>query len=301
MALDPKAVRAADEKLWAAHPELGGRRLTGSEGDSKYRAAWNRFYKEESEKKPPAAKEKPKPAPPPPEPDPVGTCAPPKKKTVKKCKDVSPEVKEGDVVLRSTPGDDSDLIRSVAKCGYSHAGIVAKDSKGDLVVVDAYPGRTNGDVKTETVDEFFCGHGTMKGIVARPKDCDTGEKAAQWAMEQTKETDYTFDLFNPWNGDPKQLYCSDFVYQSYGAAGATIVPDKMDFLAKDNKENTLDTLREFVKKNYKEDSKEARAARWAPDFIFERIVKSQFGGSEYITPCQVAFNDSMDTAVEYQP
>ena len=248
MALDPKATRAANEKLWAAYPELGRRRLTGSSADSKYRAEWNRFYKEETAKeKPPAAKEKPKPAPPPPEPEPVGTCAPPIKKKIKDCKKIAPEVKEGDVVLRSTPGDDSDLIRAVAKCEYSHAGIVVKDAKGDLVIADAYPERTDGDVKTETVESFFCGHGTDKGLVARPKDCDVGEKAAQWALSQTKEKDYKFDLFNPWDGDPKQLYCSDFVYQAYGAAGADIVPDKMDFLTPANKKNTLDALREFAK------------------------------------------------------
>lgn len=46
--LDPAAVRAANEKLWADHPELGGRQLTMAPDDAAYREAWIAAYAEAS-------------------------------------------------------------------------------------------------------------------------------------------------------------------------------------------------------------------------------------------------------------
>jgi hypothetical protein len=45
-ALDPVAVKEANQKLWAAHPELKGRQLTKSPEDSKYAIEWVKYYKE---------------------------------------------------------------------------------------------------------------------------------------------------------------------------------------------------------------------------------------------------------------
>src|SRR5947209_13345706 len=49
--LDPAAVKAANERLWAEFPELKGRQLTMSESDHKYRCAWREAYQGEVEKK----------------------------------------------------------------------------------------------------------------------------------------------------------------------------------------------------------------------------------------------------------
>ena len=299
MPLDPNAVRIANEQLWEAYPELKRRQLGLKPEDAKYRRAWWKYYNEAAAKKPPAPKKKPsaKPSPAPPA-GPPGTVAPTKKK-VTDCADVKNHVKEGDIVLRSTPGANSDLIRQAGRCDYSHAGIIARNAAGDLVVVDAYPGRAVGAVKEESIDDFFCKHGTSKGLVARPKDPKLGEKAAQWAMAQTKDPAYQFDIFNPWNRDPKQLYCSDFVYQSYQNAGVELVDKKMDFLSSANKENTLEAMRIYMKKEG--DSEEKMTAKWASDETLESELKSRAGGSEYITPCQVAVNGNMDTAVDFEP
>jgi len=172
---------------------------------------------------------------------------------------------------------------------------VARDDKGQLVVVDAFPGRGPGNknaVQAISVDSFFCDkqYGATHGIVARPKDCVAAKKAAKWAMDQTKDPDYVFDLFDPWNSDPKRLYCADFVYQSYQNAGVDLVPAKMDFLSPDNKENTISAAREF----------KGGWAKLATDSMIEKeLLKRGGGSSEYITPCQVGQNTKTDTILNF--
>ncbi|MCB2262283.1 MAG: hypothetical protein LGR52_04990 [Candidatus Thiosymbion ectosymbiont of Robbea hypermnestra] len=305
MALDPTAARIADERLWQTYPELERRPPDLGPEAAEYRQIWRENYGEAVARKAPPPKRRPQPAPTPPPsakaPSVVQQCpAAPDKKKVTDCKDMKNHVQEGDVVLRSTPGADSDLIRKAGRCDYSHAGIVSKNAKGKLVVVDAYPERTGGDVKEESIDDFFCEHDTFKGQVARPKNHKLGKKAADWAMEQTKDLDYKFDIFNPWNRDPKQLYCSDFVYQAYQNAGVELTPKKMDFLSPKNKENTLDALREYVKS--KGSSTERLLVKLASDSkLGEELKKKAGGNSEYITPCQVAVNNHMDTVVDFDP
>lgn len=45
MSLDPHSVRIANEKLWAAYPELKGRALSAGSEDAKFRDVWNAFYR----------------------------------------------------------------------------------------------------------------------------------------------------------------------------------------------------------------------------------------------------------------
>jgi hypothetical protein len=185
------------------------------------------------------------------------------------------------------------MIRKAAKCDYSHAGIVVENAAGDLVVVDAYPGRSGGAVKEESIDDFFCGHGTFKGLASRPKDSAKAKKAAEWALAQTTDPAYDFGIFSPWNSDPKTLYCSDFVYQSFQNAGVDLVPKKMDFLSRANRQNTIDAAREYATKE------ETRLAKVASDSKIESELRKQAKGSEYITPCQVAMNAETEIAVEF--
>jgi hypothetical protein len=199
-------------------------------------------------------------------------------------------LQEGDIVLRGESGDaESDFIAKVSGCPYSHAGIVARNAAGDLVVVDAYPGRSSGAVAESTVDDFFCGHKATDGIVTRPKDCDAAKKAAQWAIAQTGDPSYTFDLWDPWNNDPKALYCADFVYQSYQNAGVDLVPAKTDLLDAAHRDTTIKEARKMA-------AQDDIRAKLASDARIEAELRKRTGGSsEYITPCQMGINPGTDT------
>jgi hypothetical protein len=292
--MDANAVHIANQRLWAAHPELGGRQLSTDAVDASLRAEWMRYYRQAATARAPPPAAVPSPATPPP-PAPVVALCPlaPAATKLDNCEDIKNHVQEGDIVLRGEQGDnESEFIAKISRCNFSHAGIVARNDKGELVVVDAYPGRGSGNknaVAAHSVDDFFCGHNATQGLVARPKDCAKAKQAAQWAMEQTKDPDYTFDLFDPWNNDPKRLYCADFVYQSYQSAGLDLVPDKMDFLNPANKSNTLAQVHSFKPET-----------RLLSDAKLEKeLLKKTNGSSEYITPCQVANNPNTDTVVDF--
>lgn len=295
--MDKNALLIANQRLWEAHPELGGRSLNSSPADASLRAEWNRYYKDAATATASQPKAKPEPAKAPP-PVTVVTLCPlvPEPTTLSDCKENKNHVQEGDIVLRGERGDiESEFISKISKCNYSHAGIVAKNAIGEFVVVDAYPNR-NSAVGATSVDDFFCGHGATHGLAVRPKDCQAARKAAQWALEQTKVSDYVFDIWDPWNKDPKTLYCADFVYQSYQNAGIVLVADKMDFLSDANRENTLSAVKEsneyknlpFYERTMATDRK-----------IAENLLKKAGGSSEYITPCQVAVNPQTTTIATF--
>jgi uncharacterized protein YycO len=199
-------------------------------------------------------------------------------------------VQEGDIVLRGEAGDaESEFIAKVSGCPYSHAGIVARNAAGDLVVVDAYPGRSSGAVAEQSIDDFFCGHHATDGIVTRPKDCDAAKKAAKWAMDQTADPSYKFDLWDPWNNDPKSLYCADFVYQCFQNAGVDLVPVKTDLLDAAHRDKTIEEARKMAQQDTK-------LAKLASDKKIEAELRKRTGGnSEYITPCQMGINPGTDT------
>src|ERR1017187_310404 len=157
--MDPNAVHVANERLWAAHPELNRRQLTTDPADAALRAEWMKYYNDATSATAPPPAAVPAPATPPPPAPVVTPCPAPSPVTTSDCHDIKNHVKEGDIVLRGESGDDeSDFIAKVSKCNYSHAGIVARNDKGELVVVDAYPGRGPGNknaVASNSVDSFF--------------------------------------------------------------------------------------------------------------------------------------------------
>ncbi len=223
------------------------------------------------------------------------------------CKSLAESVKEGDVVLRSTAATESDLIRKLGGCDYSHAGIVTKDptDPSKFMVTDAYP-RGGSDVGTESVEDFFCskkhsdppGTAPDKGLVARPKDPAVAKKAAEWAQQQTKDPAYKFNIFNDFRSDPKDVYCSDFVHQAFQNGGVDVVPNPMDFMSSTNKANTVDALREFVKKGgYGRPAQMAEPL--TSNSMLERKIKGKFTNFEYITPCQVANNSHMTKVASF--
>lgn len=298
--MDSTAVKIANEKLWEKYPELNRRQLTTKPEDEFYAQEWKRLYSEAKNNKAPEPKVTPNPVVPPASKSPaVAQCQlEPSIIETDDCKEIAKHVQEGDIVVRGESGDsESDFIAKVSKCQFSHAGVVARDKNGDLVVVDAYPGRGPNNsqaVGTVTIEEFFCGHHGSKptqGMVTRPKNNEAAKKAAEWAMKETEDPDYEFELFDPWNENNKNVYCSDFVYQSFQNAGVDLVPEKMDFLSEENKENTIDAARDF----------KGGMAKIASDKkIEEELIKQTGGGSEYITPCQVANNDNTDTVVDFE-
>ncbi len=281
--LNQIGVKKANADFYAKYPNMRGKSLNAS-----MRREWmDSYIKHGSEietQKNTLPKKKPNTI--------VQQCPPsPKPITLNKCDEIKKHVNEGDIVLRGEQGDsESEFFAKVSNCDFSHAGIVARDSKGDLVV-DAYLGRgvDNKNAVAHSVDDFFCGHKATQGLVSRPKDCVASKKAAEWAMKQTEDPDYTFDLFDPWNKDKKSLYCSDFVHQSYQNAGLDLVPNKMDFLSPANKANTLKEARNFDKKGYLlSDAK-----------LKKHLLQKTGGSSEYITPYQVADNLNTKTVVNF--
>jgi hypothetical protein len=128
-------------------------------------------------------------------------------------------------------------------------------------------------------------------MVGRPKDCAAASKAAAWALEQTKDPDYVFDLWDPWNVDPKRLYCADFVYQAFGDTGtaAKMVPKKMDLLSKENEANTIAAIRKL----------KSIPDSVSDDWIKKELLKNSKGKSEYITPCQIGVNTETDTVLKF--
>lgn len=216
------------------------------------------------------------------------------------CKELAKQAQEGDVVMRSTPGDDSNLIRKLGNCEFSHSGIVTKNAAGKLVVVDAYPGRGPDNKKAvgeESVEDFFCSqrHDPAppdKGQISRPKDPAVAKKAADWARDQIKNPDYKFNIFSDWKANGNDLYCSDFVHRAFQNAGEELVPSKMDFLSSANKKNTIDGVRDFAKTGAM-GGKAKAGAYVTSDAALEKKIRSQIATSEYITPCQVGNNASM--------
>jgi hypothetical protein len=293
MSLDPAAIRIANQRLWAAHPELGGRALGTDAADAPLRAEWQRYYTEAANKKPPPPAAVPAAVVPPPAAKPVAACGAAKPRMTSDCKDIRNHVQEGDVILRGERGDsESEFIAKVSGCEFSHAGIVARNAKGELVAVDAYPGRKGGAVAESPIDDFFCGHGATDGLVARPSDPATAKKAAAWAQAQTSKPDYVFDLWDPWNNDPKRLYCADFVYQSYQNAGLDLAPVKTDLLDATHRATTIAEARKMS---------DNPLAGVAPDAKIEEILRKKTGGSsEYITPCQVAQNANTCPVLRYK-
>ncbi|MET0649850.1 MAG: YiiX/YebB-like N1pC/P60 family cysteine hydrolase, partial [Pyrinomonadaceae bacterium] len=302
MSLDPNAVRLANQQLWKAHPELKGRALTTDPADAALRAEWHQYYKAATTASAPPPTTKPAtPVLPPPSTPVVNSCpVAPAPITINDCNEIEKHVQEGDIVLRGNDNDEeSAFLSKLSGCKFSHAGVVARNAQGDLVVVDAYPGRgakkSEGGGNTSAIGEqsvksFFCDHDATQGLVARPRDSAAAKKAAQWAYDQIKDPDYTFDLFDAWNKDPKRLYCADFVHQSYQNAGVDLVPAKMDFLSPANKKNTLQAVRDLKP-----------TTRALSDSKLESELLKKSNGSEYITPCQVAQNAQTDKVVDFAP
>lgn len=208
-----------------------------------------------------------------------------------KPEDIKNHLKEGDIVLRMGPEGESNLIAEATRTNYSHAGIVVMNDKGEPMIVDAYPDRDDGAVKAITPESFFGEGHAVSGGVFRHKDSAAATSAAQWANQQTKDPDYKFELFSPWNEDKKSVYCSDFVYQAYSNAGKTLVERKYDLLSDQNIENTVTALRKHG--GFK--------AKLASDQKIEERAREMAESGEFIAPGQLAESPDVCPAVDFKP
>jgi hypothetical protein len=159
-------------------------------------------------------------------------------------------VKPGDILLREGPGTDSDLIMKITNHPFSHAGIVVRKPNNSLVALDAYPDRGNLAVSTVTLEDFFDTTHAKSGVLVRYCSAGTlsegiAQKVSEWALTQIS-VNYEFDLFDPYDNNNNNLYCSEFVWRCFLTQRINLVALPINILSHDNKENTLNALVDFA-------------------------------------------------------
>lgn len=135
-------------------------------------------------------------------------------------------LQEGDIVFRKGQGLASRVVLIAEKSGgYSHVGIIVKDSSG-WSVIHAVPGETDKKnptevMKKETLAQFFAPHRAVSGAIFR---LDTIEnipfQAAQKAkvlLERKLLFDHKYNL-----EDSTKMYCTELLYFVYNSAGVDI-------------------------------------------------------------------------------
>src|SRR5690349_3487956 len=104
------------------------------------------------------------------------------------------DFKEGDILVREGPEDDSIMIMEITGMPYSHGGMVVRDPVTKLLLaIDNYPGRntaTTGSINTLSLKEWFNAHHAKSGLVLRYSDEAIAKKAADWALSQIPDKDY---------------------------------------------------------------------------------------------------------------
>ena len=217
---------------------------------------------------------------------------------VNDCQKIGENLKEGDLVFRSDRHSHvSELIREITGCHYSHVGIVAKDTDGNLVIVDADEKRGKNEdgssnnsqaVAAITVEKFFCESRATQGLVVRPKNNKASQKAAKWAMEQTKNKEYKYDIWDPWASNKKTVYCSDLVYQAFKNIGINLSRRKLRLFTKKRIQQELTAIRKYSSsKTFNVGDKESLAF-FLDDEELEKIMrKKTHNKTTYINPCDL--------------
>jgi len=135
-------------------------------------------------------------------------------------------LKEGDLVFRRGMSIASRAVLIADDdCGYSHIGIVVKDSSG-WKVIHSVPGETNKEypeeiIKKETFAQFFAPDKADAGAVYRLDTTETlglfAAQKAQIVFERKLLFDHQYDL-----EDSSKMYCTELVYFVYKYAGIDI-------------------------------------------------------------------------------
>jgi len=135
-------------------------------------------------------------------------------------------LQEGDLVFRKGSSIASRVVLAAEKeGGYSHIGIVVKDSTS-WHVIHAVPGETNKEypteiMKKETLSQFFAPERAVDGAIFRLDTTETvALKAAQKAQilfERKLLFDHSYNL-----EDTTKIYCTELIYFVYKFAGVDI-------------------------------------------------------------------------------
>jgi hypothetical protein len=135
-------------------------------------------------------------------------------------------LQEGDIIFRKGMSIASRVVLAADKeGGYSHIGIVVKDSTG-WKVIHAVPGETDKEnpeeiMKKESLAQFFAPNRAVAGAIYRLDTTETiGYLAAQKAKMILKRKplfDHNYDL-----EDSTEMYCTELLYVAYLYAGIDI-------------------------------------------------------------------------------
>jgi len=135
-------------------------------------------------------------------------------------------LKEGDLVFRRGMSIASHVVLMADDDGgYSHIGIIVKDSLG-WKVIHSVPGETNEEypeeiIKKETLAQFFAPDRAVAGAIYRVDTAETlgllAAQKAQIVFERKLLFDHQYDL-----EDSSKMYCTELVYFVYKYAGIDI-------------------------------------------------------------------------------
>ena len=124
-----------------------------------------------------------------------------------------PSLKDGDVVLQSTPDPQAIAIALASISPYTHTGLIKMTERGPMVIQAAQTVR-------ETPLDAWIAQGVWKRFsVYRHKDL-TPEQGKRIVAEAKKYYDKRYDIYFSFDND--QIYCSELPYLAYRDAGLDI-------------------------------------------------------------------------------
>jgi len=139
-------------------------------------------------------------------------------------------LQEGDIVFRRGTSIASRMVLAADReGGYSHIGIIVKDTTG-WKVIHAVPGETDEEypeevIKKESLSQFFAPSKAVAGAIFRLDTIETialsAAKKAQLVFERNLLFDHKYDL-----EDSTKMYCTELLFFVFKQAGIDISDGK---------------------------------------------------------------------------
>jgi len=139
-------------------------------------------------------------------------------------------LQEGDIVFRRGTSIASRMVLAADReGGYSHIGIIVKDTTG-WKVIHAVPGETDEEypeevIKKESLSQFFAPSKAVAGAIFRLDTIETialsAAKKAQLVFERNLLFDHKYDL-----EDSTKMYCTELLVFVFKQAGIDISDGK---------------------------------------------------------------------------